>query len=119
MVSYVPSFLPSFLPSFSELLHFFFFFFCLPFSSLSHYLSAPSSAGSDYDAVDSQAVEFLSGDAASFIRQISVTITNDNAVEGTESFSLTLSSGDPNAVLVDTTATVTILDDATDSESLL
>ena len=57
---------------------------------------------------------FASGNSAppAVARVITVSITNDAAVEDDESFTLTLSSGDPDAAMVNASvATITILDD--------
>ena len=42
---------------------------------------------------------------------VNITIVNDNIMEGTEMFSATLTTADPNVMIGDGTATVTILDE--------
>jgi hypothetical protein len=69
-----------------------------------------ATAGSDYTAVASQTLNWADGDGAD--KTCDVTITDDNDVEGNETFTLTLSGITGGAVLGgQTTNTVTITDD--------
>ena len=76
--------------------------------------TASPNAGADYNTV-STLVSFNAGDGPLTLSQppLSITITNDNSVEQTETFGLTgtITSGAALARFVDSTATAQIIDD--------
>ena len=72
-----------------------------------HFLVPKIAAGNDFQAV-SETVVFPAGSVVNSNEDFSVTIIDDSIFEGDEMFSLSLSSSDSAATVVQDTATVTI-----------
>ena len=81
-------------------------------TNLSHSHILPSPAGSDYMSTTVE-VTFAAGSTRA---TVDVSIVDDTEIENSEMFTAVLSSSQSNAVIVDGTATVTILDN--DGEKL-
>lgn len=64
---------------------------------------------SDFDAISNQIIEFKPGE--SLIKQVTINIADDEAVESTEKFSITLSPGNAKvAIGTYANATISIID---------
>ena len=79
--------------------------------TITHYTVASHAAfaGADYDAITTNGT-FLNGSMAGDMECVSVTITDDSALELDETFTVILTTSEPAVTLSNDTATITITD---------
>jgi hypothetical protein len=66
-------------------------------------------AGKDYISI-SEVETVTSGSAGGATRCVVIPILNDDALEGEQTFTLTLTTSDPDVMLVNNVTTITIID---------
>ncbi len=66
---------------------------------------------SDFDYINISSTQiFISGSTGNDVRCLDITIVEDSALEGNQTFAVTLSSSDPDVMLENDITTITIID---------
>ena len=72
--------------------------------------SIAATAGTDYEAPSQQLLTFPAGTSTGVMSCVDVSITDDSAVEGDETFTVSLTSSSPIVTLGNDQVTITITD---------